>query len=112
MPQINLRLLKINARNYPWRARDATLKESHEGDVIFVQATTYFVRCKLNIKTMNIRGMQSSHYLIQIVDNVDDYSCVRHPPRHRLSRLERNPMSWVCGSSLRQRRNVVCPCVG
>jgi hypothetical protein len=40
MPQISLSLLKINAENYPWRARGATLKQSHEGDVILVQATT------------------------------------------------------------------------
>jgi hypothetical protein len=50
---------------------------------------------------------------------VDDYSCVRHPPGHRLSEsaCERAhelgvPMRWVCGSSLRWRWNIVCPCVG
>jgi hypothetical protein len=35
---------------------------------------------------------------------VDDYSCVRHPPGHR---PEREPLSWVCGSYLRQNWNVV-----
>ena len=45
--KISLSLLKIDAENYPWRARGATLKQSHEGDVVLIQATTWFVRCKL-----------------------------------------------------------------
>jgi hypothetical protein len=36
--------------------------------------------------------------------SVDDYSCVRHPPGHR---PEREPLSWVCSSYLRQNWNVV-----
>ena len=50
---------------------------------------------------------------------VDDYNYVRHPPGHRVSEsaCERAhelgvPMRWVCRSSLRLRRNVLCPCVG
>ena len=57
MPQINLSLLKINAENYHWRAKSATPKQSHEGDVILVQETTWFVRYKLNITTRNTSGM-------------------------------------------------------
>jgi hypothetical protein len=47
MPQISLSLLKMDAENYLWRSRVDTLKESHEGDVVLIQATTWFVRCKL-----------------------------------------------------------------
>jgi hypothetical protein len=47
MPQINLNLLKIDAENYPWRDKVATLKQSHEGDVVLIQATNWFFRCKL-----------------------------------------------------------------
>lgn len=34
-----LSMLKFDAENYPWGDRGATLKESHKGDVILVQAT-------------------------------------------------------------------------
>jgi hypothetical protein len=50
---------------------------------------------------------------------VDDYNCVRHPPRHGLSESTCEkahklgvPMRWVCRSSLKLRWNVVCPSVG
>jgi hypothetical protein len=45
--KISLSLLNIDKENYPRRASVATLKQSHEGDVVLIQATTWFVRCKL-----------------------------------------------------------------
>jgi len=49
---------------------------------------------------------------------VDDY-CVRNPLGHKLSESVWEeahelgvPMRWVCGSSLRRRRNDLFPCVG
>jgi hypothetical protein len=47
MSQINLNLLKIDAENYPWRAKGVAPKQSHEDDVLLIKATTWFVRCKL-----------------------------------------------------------------
>jgi hypothetical protein len=51
-----------------------------------------------------------------LVGSVDDYSCVRHPPGHRLSEssCERAhelgvPMRWVCRSSLRREMERCVP---
>jgi hypothetical protein len=77
------------------------------------------VRKIIRYLTVIVRSLDQSLRNFQIMLQVDDYSCVRHPPGHRLSEsaCERAhelgvPMRWVCCSSLRWRWNVVCPCVG
>jgi hypothetical protein len=97
----------------PWSRKEDCIftrlfKKKFKNTILKNNNNVFFIPTKSLIQIPKILCNFMQHAILCNFNVVDDYSCVRHPPGHRMSELacERAhelgvPMRWVCRFSLR-----------